>query len=368
LRRLFLAVMVAATAAAAASGCTNFQDPSTVVDLRVLAVRVEPSEVILDVDLSDPTMPILRPASNPALTVEPLIVDPAGNGRPVTYTITACPNDPFAAGPPGAQTGGAFPSGGARTTVGSELCDDYAGPTWAIAPTPVAAGSSTVIQPTAAELETAFMADVFPDQNGNLHGGFDLGMPLSLQITVDAGTEQIKVLKRVLYWARRIDAAQMPNQTPVTPGIDSYPNRDSQTGDPIGPIDTVADGAPFPISAGATRWFQPETATAEPYETTVIDPTTDQAVPFSVARETIRYAFYASAGTFTPFRTFSELPPGFTQVGDHVHIESQYSPPGKLDALPIDPVTGARLVTLWFTVADDRGGESWVIRTLAISP
>jgi len=83
------------TVAAMSAGCTNFEDPTTVIDLRMLAAVVAPSEIILDADLSDPSMPVVDPANNPPVTVTPLIVDPRGNGRKVTYTISACPNDPF---------------------------------------------------------------------------------------------------------------------------------------------------------------------------------------------------------------------------------------------------------------------------------
>ena len=111
LRRARLAL--AALVAVAAVGCTNFEDPTTVIDLRVLAVQVEPSEIILDADISDPAMPTVDPANNPPVTMTPLIVDPTGGGRAVTYTIIACPNNPFAAGRRRAavQGGGAVPVG-----------------------------------------------------------------------------------------------------------------------------------------------------------------------------------------------------------------------------------------------------------------
>ena len=60
--RRALATLLLASAAAA---CTTSPDPTTVVDLRVLAVKVEPSEIILDADLSDPANPIVDPANNP---------------------------------------------------------------------------------------------------------------------------------------------------------------------------------------------------------------------------------------------------------------------------------------------------------------
>jgi len=48
LHRSCALVMVAASAVA--GGCTNFEDPTAVIDLRMLAVVVQASEVILDVD------------------------------------------------------------------------------------------------------------------------------------------------------------------------------------------------------------------------------------------------------------------------------------------------------------------------------
>src|SRR5207253_528188 len=81
---------------------------------------------------------------------------------------------------PGPAGGGAFPAGGARTTVGSQLCDEASPNTWTLAAGPIAAGQSAVVQPTADMLKTAFLTDLFPDQFGHLHGGFDLGEPFVL--------------------------------------------------------------------------------------------------------------------------------------------------------------------------------------------
>jgi len=192
--------------AASLAACTNFADPTTVVDLRVLAVKAEPSEIILDADLTNLAMPVVDPANNPAIEITPLIADPAGNMRAVKYTITACPNDPFAPAPPGGgQGGGAFPSGGARTTVGSALCDENSDTTWVLWDQPADNGTTVTVQPTVPELTKAFMTDVFPDQYGNLHGGFDLGMPFTLDIkVVGIGTSTFTVREdQVQTWQRR---------------------------------------------------------------------------------------------------------------------------------------------------------------------
>ena len=58
---------VLALATTLAPACTSFEDPTTVIDLRALTVRIEPSEIILNVDLTDPRNPTVDPTANPPL-------------------------------------------------------------------------------------------------------------------------------------------------------------------------------------------------------------------------------------------------------------------------------------------------------------
>jgi hypothetical protein len=353
-----VATALAATLALAA--CTDFDDPTTIIDLRVLAVVTEPSEVILDVDMTDPSNPVVIPASNPMIEVTPLIVNAGGEIADATYTIIGCPNNPFAAGPPmgGMGGGGAFPSGGARTTVGSAPCDPFGANTVGLQTTPVS--GSVMIRPSEDALKAAFLADIFPDQFGNLHGGFDLGEPYVLTLGVEGGGERLTVIKRVLYWARRIDDLHVPNVRPTIPELQSYAERDPDTFEPVGariPLDET--DPPFAVPAGGKLWIEPPTAPAESYQTTIIDATTHLAVPLTIERETVRYAFYATAGTFQPARTSSELPPGFTGTG-RVHLESEYRAPREVPANPN--------VRIYVVARDDRGGEGWIARTIQITP
>jgi hypothetical protein len=360
MRRAGLVLVLASSLGA----CTNFQNPTMVIDLRMLAVDVEPSEIILDADLTNPAMPVVDPGNNPPLTVTPLIVDPAGGGRDVTYTISACPNNPFAPAPPGSGAGpGAFPSGGARTTVGSALCDENSPTTWLMTPTPVAAGTSADVQPTIDQLTVAFMTDIFPDQFGNLHGGFDLGMPLTLDVKVDAGGEEIRGVKRVLYWARRIDDAQSANQTPRIDTLSVF-RRDDYTLEPVSAQIPIDPNKPYQLEQGVSRtWIMPSAGDAESYETTVIDPDTHQAVRYTVPRETLRYHFYSDNGAFNPAITSTEVPPGFV-VTDHVHLEAEFV--ANFDTLAFD-ANGQAVATMWVVVSDDRGGESWITRQLLLT-
>ena len=345
------------------AGCADFPSPSTVTDLRVLAVRAEPSEIILQT--TDP----MAPPAIPAITLTPLVVDPRGGGRPVTVTVTACANDPGAQGPPsdsGDPTG--FPSGGARTTVGSALCDG--------APTEIPIASGVVLNEAGtvaigAQLSPewvadAFTRDVFPGPGGKIHGGFDLGMPVVFQLRVRAGDEIVDTIKRVIFWSHALNDQQRPNQLPVIPGVAAFDRRDPDTAEPVDAVTALEIGTPRDVP-GDGVWILPASATtgatalAEPYVTAVLDRVTGDVRPDVVARETLSYQFFATAGTFSPFQTSSEPPPGVTAT--RVHTESKYQPPPPKER----PTDGAD-VTIWIVVRDDRGGVWWEERTLRVAP
>jgi hypothetical protein len=357
--------------ASLASACASFADVSTVLDLRVLAIGTDPSEVILTVTglPADPSAPVdpralaIEPASIPMIHLTPLVVEPpAAAGRTLTYTLAACPNNPYGAAPPmNMGGGGPDPSGGARTTVGSTTCDD--------APLAWPLGSNTTgvfdVTLTPAQLAAAFMRDVYIDQDRRFHGGFDLGLPINFQLTVDDGVQTAVAIKRVLFWAQKLPG-QVANVAPSVPVIHTYAERTPEW-DPVAPIGTLDADTPAHVALGAGLWLEPllPPADVESYVTTVIDRDSHLAVPVTVPRERLRYAFYATAGHFDPARAVSELPPG---VSGRVHLESHYLPPATLDDVPVDAMTQLHLVTVWIVVRDDRGGETWVERKLALDP
>jgi hypothetical protein len=370
----------AALAAMLVTACTSFDDVSTVVDLRVLGVETEPSEVVLTITglPADPAAPIdpnalaIDPTSIPPVRLTPLIVDPRPGTTP-TFSLVACPNNPYGAAPPMNMGGGPDPSGGARSSVGSTICaaPGPGVPTWDFGAGHPAAGPVEV-QLTPDQLLEAFKRDIYLDQYGQIHGGFDLGMPLNLQLTVTSGDEHLIAIKRVLFWATMLPG-QVPNRAPEIVRLDSYRERDEKTWELIEPAVPLEQGTTTRVALGTSLWLLPNDPRkvplediAESYVTTVIsrDPP-HRAVPMEVERERIRYAFYATAGHFDPPRTVSELIPG---VPGMIHLESKYVPPATLDGVPVDPVTGDRLVDVWIVVRDDRGGESWVARRIALDP
>jgi hypothetical protein len=289
----------------------------------------------------------------------------------VTFSLSACPNNPYGAAPPGSVMGGMMdPGGGANNTVGSTLCDDAR---VRLSPIPGlytegATPAMADVQLSPDDLLTAFKSDVFLDQVGHPHGGFDLGMPMNFQVTATDGVQMVKAVKRVVFWAQHWPDQQL-NQIPTIPSVSLFRHRDEATftlSDPAGPLEATA--IPH-ATIGTGLWLLPtyeEGVTGETYRPTILnrDPPY-QVIEGAPLQERIRYAFYATVGHFDPPRTVNQLIPGTQGT---VHLESHYIPPATLDEVPIDGPTGLHSVGVWIIVRDDRGGESWVAGTVAIDP
>jgi len=74
---------------AAAAGCGRFQDPNVVVDLRTLAMRADPPDQVIDVDLTQPVMPAALLAQLVPTRVCALVADPAADRR-LLWSMTLC--------------------------------------------------------------------------------------------------------------------------------------------------------------------------------------------------------------------------------------------------------------------------------------
>jgi len=338
-----------------AAGCTEFDHPSTVKDLRILAIAAQPSEVILEE--GGAVQPI-------ALTA--LVVDPAA--RPLGFTVRACANDPRAPTAPGAgsESSGNYPAGGARSTVGSARCPAD-GPTSWTPPgtvTPGPNGFTFTLSLTAEQLGAAFQSDVFLGLMGKPHGGFDLGLPITVELDVTAGDARATAIKRVIFWPRKLRDDQLPNQNPVITQVDTYLDRDPTTLLPIGPREVLAD-APRTVRVDQRPWIEPLGAQAEPYLTTVVDRFTDETRLHEVPAETLTFQFFATAGKFEPWQSSSELAFGATPQS-RVPLEAQYLPPPVEALVPDGSGRRSREVRIWIVARDERGGASWTERRLLV--
>src|SRR5687768_10254428 len=83
----------------AAGACTpDFQNITTIRDLRLLVVMAQPPEVLVDLPAWAAVDPADAPAVEsqlPTFNLQALVMDPAGGGRPVEYQAWACGNDPL---------------------------------------------------------------------------------------------------------------------------------------------------------------------------------------------------------------------------------------------------------------------------------
>jgi hypothetical protein len=207
---------------------------------------------------------------------------------------------------------------------------------------------------------------VFPGLLGKPHGGSDLGLPIVVELAVDAGAERVVAIKRVLFWRQRLAEDQRPNRNPVIAELRGYTDRDPTTLLPTSPSEPLLPEMPRTVFVDEPVWIEPAGAEAEPYLTSVIDRFTDEAHPHPVPAETLRYQFFATAGQFGPWETTSELPFGATP-GSRVPVEGRYEPP-KAETLVADGSgKRSREVTIWIVARDERGGASWTRRRLLVT-
>ncbi len=69
-------------------GCGSFEDPTIVLDLRVLGMRATPPEQIVDVDLEQPDVTEIL-AQLDDVDIEAIVADP-GRERPLRWSMTLC--------------------------------------------------------------------------------------------------------------------------------------------------------------------------------------------------------------------------------------------------------------------------------------
>jgi len=350
--------------ALAAGACGELPNPTTVQDLRVLAVKCEPAGFL--VDLENP-----GGASQAALTAQitALVIDPLGGGQEMAVSAVGCPDyiDTITS----------------ATQQGTKLCPpasatsmipDPIGKNLATAPAP-GPPTAAPIAPYGIEYNPMVSFGLTPEQIGaffsptpfgvpaidqSIAYNRDFGLPAIVNLTFDLAGEHAVAIKNVVYWPR-LDAAQQPNQNPTLDAIRFFTQRDPTTGDPFNEIDPAVDPVPT-VSVGAMTklYVQPaysDTA-AEPYLLKEKNVDTGVVETRMIERELLRFQFYATAGTFDPEMQFSERNP-FTDV---FHTDSEYVLP-KPEKIPADGI-----VTFWIVVHDERAGSNWASRTIRVVP
>jgi hypothetical protein len=321
-----------AIAAALAAGCGRFQDPNVVIDLRTLAMRADPPDQVIDVDLTQPIMPAALLAQLVPTRVCALVADP-GADRRLSWSMTLC------------------------SLLSNDRCDDD-GPELLL-------GMGLMDDPETTVPEPSMCATVMPDANllallafivqgDTLRGlgGIDYGVVLRVG-GEDGDRDLDQFATKTLAVSPRIPAARAANHNPTLDRIDaSFDNGDPPVALPLG---RCADN-PAPRTIGPDiklRLLPIETAGAREVYTV---PTLDgHSETFT---ESLTYQWIAGAGGFS--RGSTGGPRDLT--GNPPPLFSDFKSPAAGD------LDGSTLITLWIIQRDERLGVQWYESCLRVAP
>jgi len=354
---------VAIAASLLAAGCGfSFERPSEVLDRRVLAIRIEPPELVADGGPLPQTVQLSA-----------LVVDPGPGGAAIPYEWRTCL-------PGGRSATAVLDAASTSTDSATETSTDsststetatdeadeaepFGGRCLEQPETLLAGGEASWEQisqlsvPMPVPTALAFAAQQAAAQ------GFAVPIYLNAQLRLAtdraAGTEPLYAYKRLVL-SPSLPAGRKANRNPQLAGVlfDGRPwfpgevlkvsraacpeDRRTVIPDPMDPALTYTT-----CTHRVTPAFDP--AQAEPYEVVAFDG------ELLSLQERLRFSWFADRGSFA--RQTTEQPGA-------VALERR-------DPLSTDwrePRTGEGLVRLWVVVRDGRGGTGWESRTLEVVP
>lgn len=323
---LLRSLLAAALLLWAAAGCTpDFEDQWLVRDLRILALRATPPEVLFDA----------VPERFPPVRVEGLVVDPRAPGAPIQWELWLCPVE------------------GNRCDLSSRAVRVARGTT---PQDPIAAD----VVLTADLFQAAFAADT---KRSYLGAPYPLryrnGVPLFVELRVQRGESSDRAVKRLVY-GERYPAQKAANQNPVLEEIQL--RRLGRALPPPQLIDRPGD---------LTIWPRPSADSREEYLIAALDfadgiPTSLDEVNMPEEKtvrgtEWLTYFYYTDNGALSHGATGGPPNP-FVQDFKVIDVSSRWTPdPSHNPALspPEGPRVPADQATLWVIVTDGRGGLTW---------
>jgi hypothetical protein len=291
-----------------AIACVDPEDqPSRVHDFRVLGLATERPELMASTCERTPEALDELAAE---VTFRALLVDPAGEGRPIRYTLWACadPEDRTCA-----DTANRVQLAEGTSTAG-EL-------TFPIRPGAATVGEDRLL------LERVQEADPYKGLGG-------IRMPLVLHAV--AGDEEVYAQKLMVFWCPLVEGMKA-NVQPVIPGlrVDDAPWAEDAVLELKGP-------GPFVVTSEDVSALE---------ETYVVPGLRQGAVTLKEAWE---ISWHTTLGEFGPQETGGADFGG--QQGKH---RTEWEP---------KEGAAAQEVTFWAVVRDGRGGSSWVSRRARWSP
>jgi len=325
------APLAIAVLAAAAAGCGRFQDPNVVVDLRTLAMRADPPDQLIDVDLTQPVMPAALLAQLAPTQVCALVADP-GAGRRLLWSMTLC------------------------ALLSTERCDDD-GPELLL-------GMGLMDDPETTVPEPRMCATIMPDANllallafvvegDALHGLGGVGYGVVLRVGGENGDRDLdQYAAKTLTVTPHIPAARAANHNPTLDRIDAT----LEDGTPVAlPFGRCAD-TPAPAALGPAAKLRLKPIEAAGAREVYTVPTLDgHAETFT---ESLTYQWIAGAGGFS--RGSTGGPRDLT--GNPPPLFSDFKSPAASD------LDGTTDIALWIIQRDERLGVQWYESCLRVAP
>jgi hypothetical protein len=314
----------------AASGCVEAEDnPTHVRDLRVLGIRFETPEVLInecdaaflaglsstDGGTTAPRQLLQRLAfaASRRLTMTSLIADPAGGGRTLQYRVVACAH-----------------LGDRRCTNEGDFIELAHGETTAGELSLTVAPGASVLPDGTPLLQEVLSQDLYKGLGG-------IRVPVVLDVQTLDGSEHVYAQKLMVYLCRFFPQMQ-ENVTPVLPGM-------------------TVGGVPWPQDE-VKSFSGTEAVELEPEDFTALQEhyvmPSFQLQPIEL-EEAWKVSWYTTSGTMSAATT------GGVDVGGQVGRHRSKWQPDETIKTPQD-------VTLTFVVRDGRGGDSWIQRKLHWTP
>jgi hypothetical protein len=318
---------IAIAVLAAAAGCGDFETPSIVLDLRVLGATVTPPEIVADVDPDNPEQVELEDVEVCALVADP------NESRRLAWSLVACaPTDDKRCN----EEGRPF------VNIGTGTVDDPEE-----SPTPVSICDTL---PASAQL-LAVIQDALENDNFSGLGG----IPVQIELAVwPAGADFASTAQfaaKTMLYSPRIPEQRVANQNPSVAEITATTADDSVLTLPVGRCNEVT--APV-VAPGETLRIEPiePDGVREDY----VVPTLDGS--FRTFTESLRYAFYATAGEWSPENSGGPKDP----FGNEPNLWADWT-------APQGETVGAGLdVRMWLVQRDERGGLAWYESCVRVEP
>ena len=309
------------------AGCATFEDPTIVLDLRVLGIETTPPEQILDVALDrQPTFDELLAQMRP-IKVRALVAEP-GRPGPLGWTMTACILD---------EASRCIADGLAFDFAGGLLTDPEASIVGDSCPSSPAEPGGTVCATLVPDNRLVQMlAQALMDDPTRGLGGIDLGISLRV-FGVDVEPIADVFAAKHVRFAPRVPAERVPNTNPhidqllIGRGGSGFDARKQHCAN-SGEVDVIGVGERvtlFPVAREGDR---------EVYVLPTLDGQAQQLT------EHLTYQWIATHGSFT-----DEITGGPPDIFGNVRLD------GTQWKAPDDEA----LVTIWVLQRDARYGVRW---------